>query len=173
MVFNPLIKSSFCLKEYELWNYLHLSTAEYKSLLKLRNHPEVIKWSFSGHITLQQHLNFLSDLKKSPNKAYWLVKNKEGIILGCVNISRINWVKREAYLGLFKNFYNPSKRIGQLLLKILLDISADLLGLKKVSLEVFEQNLKAINLYKRLGFKLEDFYYTNNRKVLIMSKNLK
>jgi UDP-4-amino-4,6-dideoxy-N-acetyl-beta-L-altrosamine N-acetyltransferase len=173
MLFNPLIKSSFCLKEYELWNYLHLSPTEYERLLHLRNHPEVIKWSFSGPITLQQHFNFLSLLKKSPTKAYWLVKDKGGNILGGVNLTRINWIKQEAYLGIFKNLYNPTKGIGQILLKILLEVSTDFLYLRKVYLEVFEENLKAINLYKRFGFNIEDFYSRNNRKVLIMSKNLK
>ena len=85
------------------------------------------------------------------------------IILDKANITNI--VTRKTY---------RNKGIGKLLLKNLIEISKNL-NLKSMTLEVNEQNIPAINLYKSFGFEnagLRKKYYNNEQNAIIMTKKL-
>ena len=85
------------------------------------------------------------------------------IILDEANITNI--VTRKTY---------RNKGIGKLLLKNLIEISKNL-NLKSMTLEVNEQNIPAINLYKSFGFEnagLRKKYYNNEQNAIIMTKKL-
>ena len=85
------------------------------------------------------------------------------IILDEANITNI--VTRKTY---------RNKGIGKLLLKKLIEFSRNL-NLKSMTLEVNEQNIPAINLYKSFGFEnagLRKKYYNNEQNAIIMTKKL-
>jgi len=93
-------------------------------------------------ISLKEHLNFIQKLDK--NKIYLKIDE-----LGVVNFKVFD---KYVEFGIHKN---PNKqKVGNKLLEI---------GLKEafkykdeIILYVFENNIKAINLYKKFGFKIID-----------------
>ncbi|MGX7072785.1 GNAT family N-acetyltransferase [Helcococcus kunzii] len=90
--------------------------------------------------------------------------NKENIILRCENEVvgycqlRRDKEKRRNHkatisIAIDSNFHN--KGCGNILLKNIISIAKNQLSLRKISLTVLENNVKAIALYKKNGFKIE------------------
>jgi len=91
-------------------------------------------------ISLQKHLEFISNLDES--KIYLKVGN-----YGIVNFRIKN---NFAEIGLHKN---PNKKnVGNILMKTLIDYGFNELKQNKLILYVYDNNKKAIYLYKKFGF---------------------
>ncbi len=123
--------------------FQNLSLEEKKEVLKWRNYPEIRKYLFNkDEIPLEDHLKFIESLKKRDDKIYIKVSD-----IGIVNFE----IKEYIEIGLHKN---PEKKgVGKKLLDFALNYAFNELKTKKVFLEVFEENKKAINLYKNFGFR--------------------
>ena len=113
-----------------------------------------------NEISLQNHLNFVKNMPK--NKIYLKAED-----LGVINFKIIN---DTAELGIHKN--PDKKRVGNILLKTAIEYAFNELNAKKIVLYVFEDNLKAINLYKKFGFKEID-KKDNIIKMELLNKNKK
>ena len=125
----------------KLTKFQDLSLEEKNEVLKWRNHPDIRKWMFdTNEISLENHLNFIDNIPK--NRIYLKAED-----LGVINFKIIN---DTAELGIHKN--PDKKRVGNILLKTAIDYAFNNLNAKKIILYVFENNLKAINLYKNFGF---------------------
>lgn len=115
--------------------------------------------------------NILKDELKSENSKYIRAKfNSE--IVGFVGI-KILFDEADIMNIVVKKDYR-NKGIGTILLENLVSLSKKLC-LNSLSLEVNEENIPAINLYKKLGFKnigIRKNYY-NEKNGIIMKKNLK
>jgi UDP-4-amino-4,6-dideoxy-N-acetyl-beta-L-altrosamine N-acetyltransferase len=131
----------------KLTKFQDLSIEEKKEVLNWRNHPEIRKWMYNKEeISLKNHLEFIENLKEKPNKIYLKAGN-----LGVINFEIKNDL---AELGIHKN---PKKeKVGKKLLEIAINYAFKELKVKKITLFVFEDNQKAINLYKKFGFKQTD-----------------
>lgn len=127
----------------KLKKFQDLSLKEKEEVLKWRNHPEIRKYLFNKkEISLKEHLQFIESLKEKNDKIYLKVSD-----LGVVNF---HLKKQIAILGIHKN---PKKqKVGKILLNEALKYAFKTLKVKKIILEVFEENKKAINLYKQFGF---------------------
>ena len=123
----------------------NLSLEEKKEVLNWRNNPEIRKWMIDkNEISLKNHLNFIDNIPQ--NKIYLKVAD-----LGIINLKILN---KKVELGLHKN---PSKqKVGKILMKTAIDYAFNELNAKKIILYVFEDNLRAIHLYKKFGFKEVD-----------------
>jgi len=120
-----------------------LSLEEKKEVLKWRNHPEIRKWMYNKEkISLKNHLEFIEKLKEKSDKIYLKVDE-----LGVVNF----FIKNDIIeIGIHKN---PNKqKVGKILLEFAINYAFNELKAKKIVLYVFEDNTKAINLYKKFGF---------------------
>jgi len=124
-------------------NFVDLNLNEQKEVLNWRNHHEIRKWMYNKkEISLKEHLNFIETLKKDRNRLYFKVDD-----LGVINYKILN---KSAEIGLHKN---PQKKdVGKILMEKLIDYGFNKLNLTKLILYVYEDNLKAINLYKKFGF---------------------
>jgi len=124
-------------------NFVDLNLNEQKEVLSWRNHPEIRKWMYNKkEISLKEHLNFIETLKKDKHRLYFKVDD-----LGVINY-KIN--NKNAEIGLHKN---PNKKnVGKILMEKLINYGFNKLNLSKLILYVYEDNLKAINLYKKFGF---------------------
>lgn len=117
-------------------------------------------------ITKKQHAQFLASLKESPTKQYWIVKkNKQEI--GVVYLTSIE--KNSAELGMYVAPGMQGQGLGTWMLRNFLFFIFSRLKLPLVKLEVLDNNLAAISLYKKAGFteigrQLED----NNCNVIMM-----
>jgi UDP-4-amino-4,6-dideoxy-N-acetyl-beta-L-altrosamine N-acetyltransferase len=165
----PFYPISFCYKGFQLWNYVHLPKKEQLMILKWRNlYTEY--FLNNKPISEKEHFSFIDSLKRDKTKLYWLVKDKNEIPLGCIYLNPINWNKKEAFLGLFKN---PSfEGVGSILLNLLLDISKEIFHLKVLKLEVLETNKRAIKLYTKHGFHQIGSFKKKGRKFLTFEKKL-
>ena len=78
-------------------------------------------------------------------------------LVGMVLI-RGGFLKRMSHVGKLEIFVRSSARgqgLGRLLMGAALDWARDNAALKKVGLTVFEDNVRAVQLYQSLGFQLE------------------
>jgi len=124
-----------------------LSLDEKKEVLKWRNHPEIRKYMYNKKlISLKDHLQFIESLKENKNKIYLKVED-----LGVVNFLIKNDLVE---IGIHKN--PNKKKVGKVLMEFALKYAFEVLKAKKTVLFVYENNKKAINLYKKFGFKIVD-----------------
>lgn len=77
-------------------------------------------------------------------------------IIGVVRLKYIDWISRNAELGLYigEDKYR-SRGLGKEALKLLLNYAFMEINLHKITLTVLDYNVSAINLYKSCGFTKE------------------
>lgn len=106
------------------------------------------------------------------------VKNKDDqwIHIGNIGLEMFEWTNRQAEFGIFigkKEYWN--KGLGFKAIQLILKHGFETLNLNRIYLKVYETNLPAINLYKKIGFvlegKLRQSLYKNNQyfDIFIMS----
>jgi UDP-4-amino-4,6-dideoxy-N-acetyl-beta-L-altrosamine N-acetyltransferase len=150
-----------------LLNFTNLSKEEKEMILRWRNSEEVRRWMFTDHIiSLKEHLDFIDSLKNDNRNFYFLVK-RVSEYLGVVYLIRVDLRNRNAYLGIYAN---PEKKIaglGSILGEVLLKLTFDVAKLHTLKLEVFEDNERAIALYRKLGFveegRLREFIFRDGK----------
>ena len=131
-------------KSYKIKNFTELNNYEKELILKWRNNSLIAKYMLTKNISLKAHLKFIDNLKNDNKKRYFLVENI-GVIYFTLHNNNI------VEIGLYKN---PNKqKVGSKLLKTALEYAFEELKAKKIILYVFENNIKAINLYRKFGFK--------------------
>lgn len=88
---------------------------------------------------------------------YWYIAELNGQVVGVAILNRYG-NPRKKHVGQItimvdKNYH--SQGIGNALMKELINLSDNILGLRRLELFVFVNNKKAINLYEKFGFKEE------------------
>ena len=137
-------------------------------VLNWRNSDEIKKWMYSQDvISTKTHLDFIDELQFSKERQYLLVK-KESNYVGIVNFTSINFDKKQSYFGLYAIPFDKMKGVGQVLEEVCIKYVFDLLRLNKLKLEVFSDNLRAINLYEKYNFKEVGVKSINDKKVICM-----
>ena len=119
-------------------------------------------------ISKKTHFEFVESLKDDIDRRYFLVKHQKNII-GSINFSQID-LYSSVELGIYANPFVQLKNLG-----IILEAAASYyafieLGVCKLKLEVFSNNERAINFYKKCGFKLIDTRIVNHKNILYMEK---
>ncbi len=143
----------FSLTKCELYNFINLPESKKELVRNWRNDADIKKWMITDHIiSKSEHLSFIESLKNDNKNTYWLVADKN-IELGVVSLTRIDCNNKNAYLGIYAN---PGlNKVGSKLMASLMDVSFNLGGLHSLKLEVREDNKRAIEFYKKSGFKRE------------------
>lgn len=124
-------------------------------IVKWRNDPQISRLLFSSNsITMQSHSSWLEKYKSSDNRKEFVIYIiQKNIPIGTIGISAIDNENRKAEYGIIigeaeytgKGY---AKEASQLILKY----AFEKLNLNKVFLKVFEDNTRAICMYKTLGF---------------------
>ena len=159
-----LLKKNFALKGFTLINFPQAPPHLYLFVHRMRNHPSVATVSFRSYIPLKEHLLFKERLRNNDTTAYWVVK-KENTIWGVISLQLSG---KKAKAGLYKNPFLPQRGVGKKLLKLIGDI-ARICGVQELELEVKRDNRKALNLYRREGFKVRE----DTPRVLKLFKRVK
>jgi len=156
------------MKNIELINFTDLTLEEKKMILEWRNHPEIRKWMYNqNEIKLKEHLKFIESLKGRQDKLYFLVK-KDDKKIGVVDFYDIDTKKKECESGLYTNPFKKISGRGKLLIEVWIKYAFNVLKLNKLKLEVFEENEKARNLYKKYKFQEVGKKMINDKKVICM-----
>ena len=135
----------------ELINFTKLTLDEKKMILEWRNAPSVKKWMYNrDEISLENHLKYIDSLNSRDDRVYFLVKNGNNFI-GVVDLTEIK-KERSAELGIY---VNPElKGYGSLLMNKIIEYVFNELHIKVLNANVYEDNIKAIKLYKKFNFKI-------------------
>ena len=153
------------MQNIKLLNFIDLKLEEKEMILKWRNHPDIRKWMYNqDEIKFEEHLNFIDSLKLRKDKLYFLVK-KEDDFIGVIDFTQL--VNKESvHMGIYSN---PNiNGNGKILLNKIIDYSFNNLKVKRVFSEVFAENDKAYNLYKKFNFKAISEKIVNNKKVICL-----
>jgi len=139
-------------EDIKLINFVDLSLEKKKEILFWRNHIDIRRYMRNrALISLREHLEYIDSLKDSKDKIYFLVKKGDEYI-GVIDFVDIKDASAE--IGLYAK---PSLRgVGDILMRAIIKYGFSSLNLKKLRLEVLEDNIRAIKLYKRFGFKKID-----------------
>lgn len=149
-----------------LINFTDLTLEEKKMVLLWRNHPTIKQWMYnSDDILLENHLNFIESLKGCTDKLYFLVKRGDDYI-GVIDFTNIDKESKSSEFGLYANI--ELKGMGKVLLNSICEYGFHTLNINKLIAEVFTENEKAINLYKKFNFKETTKKIVNNREVICM-----
>ncbi len=135
-------------------------------VLSWRNHSEIKKWMYTtDDIKLESHLAFIDSLENRKDKQYVVVKKDEKYI-GVVDFYNIN--TKECEFGLYANPFEKIAGAGRILEEVCIKYAFEFLKLSKLKLEVFEDNERARNLYKKYKFQEVDKKMINDKKVICM-----
>lgn len=138
----------------------------------IRYFEQMERACYDGYLAWRE-ADFFKDWKRNPYALY-LVVEKEGTVVGLIN-GRVRYqsshISQVMVLPAFQHL-----GVGEWLVTEWLRI-ASVLKTKQVTLEVRESNLRAQNLYTKLGFRIidqrENYYYNNQETALIMCRREK
>lgn len=138
--------------KFNLKNFVDLSNKESFYALKIRNHPDVRSQMYNSTLINQdEHFNFIKSLIGKEDTKYFLVSDNE-IAIGVINFKSINSNSKKCEFGIYANLEIDYLKKGYLLLSVAKKYALNILELKEMYLEVYAENMKALNLYKKNGF---------------------
>jgi len=171
-VFNKMTDYKIILEEFgevNLCNYVNLNENDKMLALSMRNHPEINKWMHNqDSIPNATHCEFIKSLENKIDRRYFLVKQKDNII-GSINFSEINLYNSTEF-GIYTNPFVQLKGAGRLLESAASEYAFIELDVKKIKLEVFSNNERAIHFYNKCGFELIDTKKVNHQNIMCMEK---
>jgi len=145
-----------------------LTIGDTSNIVRWRNQPEVYKNLYTQNlITEDQHTNYFHKYVESGLVRQYIIVadiNGEKIDIGTVFLKGIDKVSRKAEYGLFIGELQARGRgFACPIASAVLKIAFEELGLNRVYLTVFADNIPAIKSYEKAGFKKEgvlrqDFY---------------
>ncbi|HPT67069.1 MAG TPA: GNAT family N-acetyltransferase [Bacillota bacterium] len=104
--------------------------------------------------TLEECRQWFADCRGSRNQRLFALETLEGKLLGELELDHISWRKREAELRICigeKEYWNQG--YGRAAVRALLDIAFEHLNLSRIYLRVYQANKRAINCYRKVGFR--------------------
>lgn len=132
-----------------------ISKADTSFILKIRNDISIANNFFSDPPLYDfKHEEWLKNLKNSLYFVIYYMDNKCGLI----NISNIDYKNQKAEYGIVLKDECSGKGIAYNASILLIKYVFLNLNIRKIYLEVFSDNIKAIKLYKKLGFKEEGIF---------------
>ncbi|XZL95230.1 GNAT family N-acetyltransferase [Clostridium perfringens] len=127
---------------------------DYKEISKIRKMPGVMENILSNKDEEDELIK--EKIINRGNNQYWYVVEEDGKVLG-LGILMNHGNLRKKHVGVITLMVNSdyqNKGIGSLLMDKLINLSESL-NIIRLELCVFRDNYKAINLYKKFGFKEE------------------
>ncbi len=135
----------------------------------LRNRDTIGKWfTFKGKISSEQQLNWFRKYEDNPNDIMFSIISAEEKFIGCNSIYNIDWVAGRAEYG--RLIVDPAcagREYGVMATKMAISIARDQLKLNELYLEVYRDNLPAINAYHKAGFRHNGNTYDHSGNPMI------
>lgn len=130
-----------------------LAEDDLPTTLAWRNNDDARKWFINSEkIEWENHLKWFNSYKEKPNDLVFIVES-EGVRVGQCAAYGIDIATGKAEVG---RFLVAPDHSGKGYIKhgcqLLIQVCWEQLSLKKLFLEVFENNSRAIHLYEKLGF---------------------
>ena len=126
--------------------------------LAWRNSSDIRRWFIHSEIiTWEQHLAWWQEYQDRYNDFVFIIEDKQtNKPVGQVSLYNIDLKKKQAEYGrlIIGSHENRSRGFAREATELLLSWAFDYAGLKQIYLKVFNNNIPAISLYKRCGFKV-------------------
>lgn len=145
----------------ELINFTDLTDEQILMILCWRNDERVAKFMKNKSVSEQEHRNFISNLKNDETKRYFLVKEDSDYI------GVIDFVGIAADSCEFGIYANPELK-GKILMQTIAEYAAKTLKVGELKSCVYNENEKAIALYRKFGFEI----YGRDEQMSYMSLSL-
>lgn len=145
----------------ELINFTDLTDEQILMILRWRNDERVAKFMKNKSVSEQEHRNFISNLKNDETKRYFLVKDSKDYI------GVIDFVDIAADSCEFGIYANPELK-GKILMQTIVEYAAKTLKVGELKSCVYNENEKAIALYRKFGFEI----YGRDEQMSYMSLSL-
>ena len=127
---------------------------DYQDLHEMLSCPGVVRNTRQlPYVSLDKREEWLSNLTQDD---YMLVAEVDGGVVGNIDITRgKDRLAHVASLGMAVHDDYQDRGIGTALMEAVLDMADNWLNLKRVELDVYTDNLRAVHLYKKFGFEIE------------------
>ena len=146
----------------ELINFTDLTDEQILIILRWQNDERVAKYMKNKSVSEQEHRNFISNLKNDETKRYFLVKEDSDYI------GVIDFVDIEADSCEFGIYANPELK-GKILMQTIVEYAAKTLKVGELKSCAYNENEKAIALYRKFGFEI----YAKDEQMSYMSLSLR
>ena len=146
----------------ELINFTDLTDEQILMVLCWRNDERVAKFMKNKSVSEQEHRNFISNLKNDETKRYFLVKEDSDYI------GVIDFVDIAADSCEFGIYANPELK-GKILMQTIVEYAAKTLKVGELKSCAYNENEKAIALYRKFGFEI----YGRDEQMSYMSLSLR
>lgn len=138
----------------------YFESSDFKQLIDWIDSPEfLIQWSgpaFTYPLNDKQLEKYIENAnnENAETLVYKVMDKEMGEVIGHISLRNIDRKNKSARMGkvLVGNKNSRGKRIGQQMIKEILNIAFDQLQLHRVSLGVFDFNISAITCYEKAGF---------------------
>ena len=155
----------------QLNNYVNLDSNEHNLVLDMRNHTTIRNWMHNRSlISKKEHENFIEKLESSTKDKYFLIKFKDSVI-GSINFSKIKQ-NESLEFGIYSNPFSDKKGLGKLLEAVATKYAFEILKVKKINLQVYDDNKRAIKFYLSTGFEPVERKKIKSKSVVTMVKRV-
>jgi UDP-4-amino-4,6-dideoxy-N-acetyl-beta-L-altrosamine N-acetyltransferase len=152
---------------------INLKDIDYNLQLEVRNWrnaEHVAKYFQIDYIDEETHNNWLKSLKEErPQNIAFLIKVDKDFV-GLVYFLKIDYFASKTHWGMY--IYDQNLRglgIGKEVIKWTIQYAKETMKMKSIRLEVLKNNIYAIKLYEKIGFKYSNY---KNENVLYYELNL-
>lgn len=149
------------MRSVSLINFTELNESQTLMVLAWRNDERVTKFMKNKSVSLEEHLKFIASLKGREDKRYFLVAQAEqngknegeaAEYIGVIDF--VDITRDSCEFGLYAN--PELKGQGKTLMQIIVDYAFNELKVKRINSCAYNQNEKAIALYRKFGFEIYD-----------------
>ena len=136
----------------KLKSFVNLDKEEALEVFGWRNHHDIRKWMLnSNSIAEEEHFAFLNSRKSDEKSFYWLVYS-DNIAIGVISIARIDWQNRVGYCGWYAKPVNAPFGCGLIFDRLGIKLGFELLGLRKIIMDISADNKASIASAIHSGF---------------------
>ena len=130
------------------------NSEDYQDIYEVYTCPGVVRETLQlPYVSLDQRKDWLSNI--SPDQ-YMLVAEVDGKVVGSIGIRRgKDRLAHVAEIGMGVHDDYQNRGIGTELMQAILDMTDNWLNIRRVELDVYTDNLRAVHLYKKFGFEIE------------------
>jgi UDP-4-amino-4,6-dideoxy-N-acetyl-beta-L-altrosamine N-acetyltransferase len=139
----------------------HVGDSDFDVLFEWINNRDLVAFNAPfREISLPEHLAWFERIRAQEDIAFFMIENVEtGLTIGSCQLLNIHPIHRSAELQIrigAMNFQNQGA--GSEAVRQLTDYGFSVLNLHRISLHVFENNLRAIRVYEKNGFAREGLF---------------
>lgn len=135
-----------------------LMPADYVPLFNWFNDVEAARMDTNFRpVDMASHLHWCQNISSDSTKVIFAIRRiADPVIIGFLKISNINAVHRTADMGIrIGEESNRNKGFGTEAMRLGLEYCWNYLNLQRITLIVFSKNVRALSVYRSLGFKKE------------------